>query len=104
MTLEDDPHELFKSETASLHFADMSLVYLCLALLTPFTLSPSIDLFHGFRILQTLLMGQHVLLSPNANRKLRALLQGTFLHRMFRFSSLEQLISLIQSFHAEQAV
>ena len=27
MTLEDDPHELFKSEAASLHFADLSLVY-----------------------------------------------------------------------------
>ena len=77
---------------------------LCLALLTPFTLFPSIDLFHGFRILQTLLMGQYVLVSPNANKKLRALLQGTFLHRMFRFSSLEQLTSLIQSFHTEQAV
>ena len=77
---------------------------LCLALLTPFTLYPSTDLFHGFRILQTLLMGQYVLLSPNGNKKLQALLQGTLLHRMFRFSSSEHLVSLIQSFHTEQAV
>ena len=75
-----------------------------LALLTPFTLYPSTDLFHGFRILQTLLMGQHVLLSPNGNKKLRALLQGTFLHRMFRFSSFEYLTTLIQFFYTEQAV
>ena len=77
---------------------------LCLALLTPFTLYPSTDIFHVFRTLQTLLMGQYVLLSPNGNKKLRALLQGTFLHRMFRFSSFEHLTSLIQSFHTEQAV
>ena len=38
MTLEDDPHELFKSETTSLHFADMSLVYFVLG---------SIDSFHA---------------------------------------------------------
>ena len=49
-------------------------------------------------------MGQYVLLSPNANKKLRAILQGTFFHRLFRFSSLEQLTSLIQSFHTNQAV
>ena len=49
-------------------------------------------------------MGQYVFLSPNANKKLRAILQGTFLHRLFRFSSLEQLTSLIQSFHTNQAV
>ena len=77
---------------------------LCLALLTPFTLYPSTDLFHGFRILQTLLMGQFVLLSRNGNKKLQALLQGKLLHRMFRFSSCEHLVSLIQSVHTEQAV
>ena len=49
-------------------------------------------------------MGQYVFLSPNANKKLRAILQGTFLHRLFRFSSFEQLTSLIQSFHTNQAV
>ena len=49
-------------------------------------------------------MGQYVLLSPNANKKLRAILQGTFLHRLFRFSSLEQLTSLIRSFHTDNAV
>ena len=49
-------------------------------------------------------MGQYVFLTPNANKKLRAILQGNFFHRLFRFSSFEQLTSLIQSFHTEQAV
>ena len=58
MTLDDAPHELFQCEATSLHFADLSLVYLMLGpILTPFTLFPSTDLFYGFRILQTLLMG-----------------------------------------------
>ena len=38
MTLEADSHELFKSETTSLQFADMSLMY--------FVLGP-IDSFHA---------------------------------------------------------
>ena len=37
MTLEDDPHELFKSETASLHSTDLSLMYFVFG---------SIDSFH----------------------------------------------------------
>ena len=49
-------------------------------------------------------MGQYVFLSPNANKKLRAILQGTFLHRLFRFSSFDQLSLLFQSFHSSQAV
>ena len=49
-------------------------------------------------------MGQYVFLSPNANKKLRAILQGTFLHRLFRFSSFDQLSLLSQSFHSSQAV
>ena len=49
-------------------------------------------------------MGQYVFLSPNANKKLRAILQGTFLHRLFRFSSFDQLSLLFQSFHSNQAV
>ena len=49
-------------------------------------------------------MGQYVFLTQNANKKLRAILQGNFFHRLFRFSSFEQLTSLIQSFHTEQAV
>ena len=35
---------------------------LALALLTPFTLSPSVDVFFAFRMIQTALMGQYVLL------------------------------------------
>ena len=77
---------------------------LCLAPLTPFTLFPSTELFHVFRILQTLLMGQYVLLSPHGDTKLKALLRGTFLHRMFLFSSGDDLVSLVRSFHVEQAV
>ena len=42
---------------------------LVLALLTPFTLSPSVDVFFVFRMLQTVLMGQYVLLHPRANPK-----------------------------------
>ena len=49
-------------------------------------------------------MGQYVLLSPHGNRKLKALLQGTFLHRMFLFSSGDDLVSLVRSFDVEQAV
>ena len=49
-------------------------------------------------------MGQYVFLSPNANKKLRAILQGIFLHRLFRFSSFDQLSLLSQSFHSSQAV
>ena len=51
---------------------------LCMALLTPLTLSPSTDLFHLCRFFQTLLMGQYVLLSPLGNKKLKALLRGHF--------------------------
>ena len=77
---------------------------LCLAILTPFTLFPSVELFHLSRIFQTLLMGQFVLLSPQGNKKLKALLRGTFLHRMFLFSSCDDLVSLVSSFQTEQAV
>ena len=38
MTLAADPHELFKSETTSLHFTDMSLLHLVLG---------PIDSFHA---------------------------------------------------------
>jgi len=77
---------------------------LCLALLTPFTLSPSTELFHLSRIFQTLLMGQYVLLSPSGNAKLQALLRGAFLHRMFLFSSVGDLVDLTGQFFDDQAV
>ena len=94
-----------KGETNSISFADLSFVHFVFGhLLTPLTLFPSVELFHLSRILQTLLMGQYVLLSPHGNKKLQALLRGTFLHRMFLFSSSDDLVSLVRSFHVEQAV
>ena len=70
----------------------------CLALLTPFTLYPSTELFHVCRIFQTLLMGQYVLSSPAGSKKLKALLKGTFLRRLFQFSSFDDLVLLTRSF------
>ena len=49
-------------------------------------------------------MGQYVLLSPAGNKKLEALLQGTFLRRLFQFSSFDDLVILIRSFFDDQAV
>ena len=77
---------------------------LCMALLTPLTLSPSTDLFDLCRIFQTLLMGQYVLLSPLGNKKLKALLRGTFLHRFFFFSSIDDLVAFTGRFFDGQAV
>ena len=65
---------------------DLAVTHSCilsLALLTPFTLSPSVDVFFAFRMIQTALMGQYVLLHPRANSKLQALLKGTPLRRIF---------------------
>ena len=56
---------------------------LALAVLTPFTLSPSVDVFFACRMIQTVLMGQYVLLHPRANSKLQALLKGTPMQSMF---------------------
>ena len=75
-----------------------------MALLTPLTLSPSTDLFDLCRIFQTLLMGQYVLLSPLGNKKLKALLRGTFLHRFFFFSSIDDLVAFTGRFFDGQAV
>ena len=77
---------------------------LCLAPLTPFSLFPSTSLFHLCRILQTALMGQYVLLSPHGNNKLKALLQGTFLHRIFFFASVDDFVNLASGFFDEKAV
>ena len=65
---------------------DLAVAHACilsLALLTPFTLSPSVDVFYAFRMLQTALMGQFVLL--HANSKLHALLKGTPMRRILFF-------------------
>ena len=49
-------------------------------------------------------MGQYVLLSPSGNKKLKALLKGTFLQRMFLLSSFDDLVLLVRSFFDDQAV
>jgi len=77
---------------------------LVLALLTPFTLSPSVDVFFAFRMIQTALMGQYVLLHPRANSKLQALLKGTPMQRIFFCTSWEDLKVALQCFKHPQAV
>ena len=77
---------------------------LVLALLTPFTLSPSVDVFFAFRMLQTVLMGQYVLLHPRANPKLQALLKGTPMQSIFFCRSWDDLSIALQCFKHPQAV
>ena len=77
---------------------------LSLALLTPVTLSPSVDVFYAFRMIQTALMGQYVLLHPRANSKLQALLKGTPLRRIFFCTSWDDLKVAFQCFKHSQAV
>ena len=93
-----------KGETNSISFADLSFVYFVFGHPYSSYFVSFVELFHLSRILQTLLMGQYVLLSPHGNKKLQALLRGTFLHRMFLFSSSDDLVSLVRSFHVEQAI
>ena len=60
---------------------DLAVAHACilsLALLTPFNLSPSVDVFYAFRMIQAALMGQYVLLHPKAISKLQALLWSRF--------------------------
>ena len=55
---------------------DLSLAHACilsLSLLTSFTLSPSVEVFYACRMIQSILMGQYVLLRPKANSKWQAL-------------------------------
>ena len=77
---------------------------LALALLTPFTLSPSVDVFFAYRMIQTALMGQYVLLHPRANSKLQALLKGIPLRRIFFCTSWDDLHVALQCFKHPQAV
>ena len=77
---------------------------LALALLTPFTLSPSVDVFFAFRMIQTVLMGQYVLLHPRANPKLQALLKGTPMQSIFFCTSWDDLTVALQCFKHPQAV
>ena len=78
---------------------------LVLALLTPFTLSPSVDVFFAFRMLQTVLMGQYVLLHPRANPKLQALLKGTPMQSIFFCMSWDDLSVALQCFkHLRQCI
>ena len=69
---------------------------LSLALLTHFTLSPSVDVFFAFRMIQKALVGQYVLLHPKANSKLQALLKGTPLRRIFFCTSWDDLTVAFQ--------
>ena len=77
---------------------------LTLALLTPFTLSPSVDVFFACRMIQTVLMGQYVLLHPRANSKLQALLKGTPMQSIFFCTSWDDLTVALQCFKHPQAV
>ena len=86
---------------------DLAVTHACilsLALLTPFTLSPSVDVFYAFRMIQTALMGQYLLLHPKANSKLQALLKGTPLRRIFFCTSWGDLQVALQCFKHSQAV
>jgi len=86
---------------------DLAVTHACilsLALLTPFTLSPSVDVFFAFGMIQTALMGQYVLLHPRANSKLQALLKGTPLRRIFFCTSWDDLSVALQCFKHSQAV
>jgi hypothetical protein len=87
--------------------SDLNVAHACvlsLALLTPFTLSPSVSLFHAVRMIQTTLMGQYVLLHPKSNSKLRALLDGTPFRRIFYCTTWDALISSFSCFKRTQAV
>ena len=77
---------------------------LALALLTPFTLSPSVDVFFACRMIQTVLMGQYVLLHPRANLKLQALLKGTPMQSIFFCTSWDDLTVALQCFKHPQTV
>jgi len=87
--------------------SDLNVAHACvlsLALLTPFTLCPSVSLFHAVRMIQTTLMGQYVLLHPKSNSKLRALLDGTPFRRIFYCTTWDALISSFSCFKHTQAV
>ena len=66
---------------------------------------------HGLRIIWKILATianlatkQFVFLHPSGNAKLRALLQGTFLHRLFLCGSWTDVFSLLSCFRDDQAV
>ena len=86
---------------------DLAVAHACilsLALLTPFTLSPSVDVFYAFRMIQTALAGQYVLLHPKANSKLQALLKGTPFRRIFFCTSWDDLKVSLHCFKHSNAV
>ena len=67
-----------KGSTTKQFLKDLTVAHSCilsLALLTPFTLSPSTQLFYGCRVIQSPLMGQYGLLHPSGNSNLRAPLE-----------------------------
>jgi len=86
---------------------DLAVAHACilsLALLTPFTLSPSVDVFYAFRMIQTALMGQYVLLHPKGNSKLQALLNGTPFQCIFFCTSWDDLKVSLNCFKHSHAV
>ena len=86
---------------------DLTVAHACilsLALLTPFTLSPSVEVFYSFRMIQTVLMGQYVLRHSKSNSKLQAMLNGTPFRRVFYCTSWEDLVSSLSCFKQLNAV
>ena len=86
---------------------DLAVVHACilsLALLAPFTLSPSIDVFYAFRMIQSVLMRQYVLLHPKSNSKLQALINGTPFRRLFHCTARDDLASSLGCFKQMNAV
>ena len=72
--------------------------------MTPFYLSPSVDLFYALRMIQSALMGQYVLLKPKANSKLQALLRGTPFSRIFFCASWDDFSEALTCFKHREAV
>ena len=64
----------------------------------------SVDVFYAFRMIQTALMGQYVLLHPKANSKLQALLKGTPFRRIFFCTSWDDLKVSLHCFKHSNAV
>ena len=101
MTLEDDPLQLFEGEAVSLHFTDLSLLYSLLGSSNSF----HIVSFHGtlswFSDSSNSVDGSVCFAVTKLKQKNQSLTSrhSVFIIALFRFSSCEQLASLIQSFH-----
>ena len=95
----------FKSQANSIYSTCCSRLYSMLGpTYTVFSLSIDVSFSSLSDILQTATVGQYVLLSPHGNKKLKALLQGTFLHRIFFFASVDDFVNLALGFFDEKGV